>query len=101
MYRWASDCGGPDGYPGGVVPRSIPSDTDPEVFGLLVARWRTMSIADRVALVDQMTADVERLAVAGIRADRPGISDTEIRHELARRRFGARLADRAYSHTVG
>ena len=84
-----------------MVPRSIPSDTDPEVFGLLVARWRTMSIADRVALVDQMTADVERLAVAGIRADRPGISDTEIRHELARRRFGAPLADRAYSHTVG
>lgn len=66
----------------------------------MVDRWRTMTIPERVALVDQMTADVELLAVAGIRSGRPELSEVEIRHELARRRFGAPLADRAYGRTV-
>ena len=76
---------------------SIPADTGPE---MLVARWRSMSIADRVALVDQINADVELLAIAGIRAHRPGLSEIEIRHELARRRYGAQLADEAYQQLL-
>ncbi len=78
------------------MPRSIPSDTDPEVFRVVVERWRTMTVAERVALVEQINADVELLAVAGILAERPGLSEVEVRHELARRRFGATLADEAY-----
>ena len=77
---------------------SIPADTEAEVFEILVARWRSMSIADRVALVDQINADVEVLAIAGIRHQKPQLSEIEIRHELARRRFGAGLADAAYQH---
>ncbi len=77
---------------------SIPADTDPAAFAVLVERWRSMSVAERVDLVDQVTADVERMARAGIRATHPEMTEPEIRHELARRRFGAALADEAYRH---
>jgi len=81
-------------------PRSIPADTEPEVFRLLVERWRTMTVAERVELIDQINADVELLAVAGIKAERPELSEVQVRHELARRRFGSRLADGAYRHLL-
>jgi hypothetical protein len=80
--------------------RSIPADTDPDAFRVLVECWRAMTIAERVGLVDQINADVELLAVTGILAGDPGLSDIEIRHELARRRFGATLADEAYQHLL-
>lgn len=77
---------------------SIPVDTDPEAFAVLVDRWRAMSVAERVDLIDRLNADIERMAIAGIRATNPGLTEPEIRHELARRRFGAALADEAYRH---
>lgn len=80
--------------------RAIPADTDPGSFDVLVACWRAMSIAERVALVDQMHADVELLAVAGIRATRPDLAGNELLRELARRRFGAAVADEAYRHLL-
>lgn len=63
---------------------------------MLVACWRSMSVADRVALIDQMNADVERIAVAGIRLTQPDLDGHELRHALASRRFGRALADAAY-----
>jgi len=84
-----------------VAQASVPADTDPAAFAVLVERWRSMSVAERVDLVDQITADVEQLAVAGIRAMHPDLTEPEIRHELARRRFGATLADEAYRHRPG
>ena len=77
---------------------SIPADTEPAAFALLVERWRAMSVAEKVDLVDQLTADVERMAVAGIRAAHPDLTGTEVCHELARRRFGVELADQAFRH---
>ncbi|MCU1497275.1 MAG: hypothetical protein JWM47_1228 [Acidimicrobiales bacterium] len=79
---------------------SIPLDTDPAIFEMVVDRWRTMTIAERVELVDRMCADVELLAVTGILAQRPDRSEVEVRHELARRRYGERLADEAYAHLM-
>jgi hypothetical protein len=79
-----------------VPPASIPADTDPAAFALLVDRWRSMSTAERAGLVEQLNADVERIAIAGIRSQYPDLSETGIRHELARRRLGADLADEAY-----
>lgn len=83
-----------------MAPRSIPLDTDPEAFRVLVDSWRSLTIAERVELVDQMAADVELLAVTGILAAQPDLSPVEVRHELARRRFGAALADEAYRHLL-
>ncbi len=79
---------------------SVPLDTSAEVFELLVECWRGMTVAERVELVSQMNADVELLAVSGIAAQRPGLSDVQIRHELARRRFGDLIADRAYRNLL-
>jgi hypothetical protein len=77
---------------------SIPADTDPEAFGVLVDCWRSMTVADRVALVEQVNADVEMLAIAGIRSMRPDVDEHELLHALASRRFGAAIADDAYRH---
>lgn len=95
---WAASRSGVVSSLGSVAHVSIPADTDPAAFAVLVQRWRSMSVAERVDLLDQLNADVERLAVAGIRAMQPGLTEPEIRHELARRRFGATLADEAYRH---
>ena len=83
-----------------MFPRSIPADTDPEAFEVLVECWRAISIADRVTMVDQITADVGLLARLGIQAAHPEMSEVEVRHELARRRFGAELADEAFQHLL-
>lgn len=80
-----------------MFPPSIPADTDPDVFSRQVARWRSMTTAERVALIEQLHVDLERLAVADIRASQPDLSERDLRHELARRRYGSALADEAYS----
>jgi hypothetical protein len=59
-----------------------------------------MTIADRAEMLDQLCADVEALALAGIRAARPQLSEVEVRHELAVRRYGRDLADEAYQHLL-
>lgn len=79
---------------------AIPADTDPEAFDVLVACWRSMSVADRVALVEQIIADVEMLAITGIRSTRPDADEHALHHALASRRFGAALADEAYRHLL-
>jgi len=83
-----------------MLPRSVPADTDPYALRVLVECWRAMTIADRVELVDQINADVELIAVTGILAEKPDLSEVKVRHELARRRFGASLADEAYHHLL-
>lgn len=83
-----------------MVSVSVPSDTSPAVWDLLVERWRSMSLDERVELIEQMNADVELLAIAGIRAVWPEASEVEIRHELARRRYGPELADEAFRHLI-
>lgn len=64
---------------------------------MLTDRWRTMDIAERAGLVQQLCLDVEQLARAGINARHPEYSETQICHELARRRYGSALADAAYA----
>ena len=80
--------------------QSVPLDTSAEVFEVLVECWRRMTIVERVEMVSQMNSDVEMLAVSGIAAQRPGLSPVEIRHELARRRFGDEIADQAYQNLL-
>ena len=70
------------------------------MFAILTERWRTMSIPERAELTQQLCLDVERLARAGIAARYPTYSEIEICHELARRRYGAVLAEAAYAGLV-
>ncbi len=76
----------------------MPLDTDPRAFAVQVARWRAMTIVEKVTLIDQLNADVEQLAIAGICATHPGLDGAGIREELARRRFGPALTAEAYRH---
>lgn len=71
-------------------------DTGPEAAQALVDRFRSMSPAERVSLADRLSVDIATLAVAGIRARNPEITEADLLHELARRRYGAELADAAY-----
>jgi hypothetical protein len=80
-----------------MVRSAIPADTDPTAFAVLVERWRSMSVAERAELTEQLCLDVEQLARAGIVARYPSYSEIEICHELARRRYGTVLADAAYA----
>lgn len=77
------------------------SDTDGAVGRLLVGRWREMTAEERVAQIDALCADVERLARVGIDRASPGLSPQAVRHELARRRYGRELADAAYGSALG
>lgn len=79
-----------------MFPEATPVDTEVHAMQLLVNRWRSMTVAERVASIDQLNADVETLATVGIRFECPWITDIQLQHELARRRFGDRLADEAY-----
>lgn len=76
---------------------SVPADTDPHTYEILVERWRSMSIMERATLVEQLYRDVELLARAGIFAQHPDFTEIEVRYESARRRYGSKLADAAYS----
>ena len=76
-------------------------DTTPEAFDLLIDTWRAMSPLERAGLADRLSVDIAVLARAGIRARRPDIAETDLLHELARRRYGSALADAAYHHSCG
>lgn len=68
---------------------------------MLVDRWRTMTIAERVELLRRMHEDVETIAVAGIKMQHPGIGDAELRFELFRRRDGDDLAFEVRDQILG
>jgi len=78
-------------------PPQVPRDTDPAMCALQIERLRAMTVGERFDLIDAIHADVEALALAGIRRDHPGLDDRGVRHELARRRYGSDLADAAYT----
>jgi hypothetical protein len=83
-----------------MAPKAIPDDTDPAIDALIIERWRSMSIGERVELTRQLCFDVDRIARAGIAAQHPSYSRFEVCYELARRRYGRALADAAYSGLV-
>lgn len=76
-------------------------DTDPASSAQLVRRFQVMSIAERAELTRRLCLDVDRMARAGIRAERPDASEADVACELTRRRYGDRLADEAYAREPG
>ncbi len=76
---------------------SRPRDTAVEVLERQLDGWRMRTPLERAQLADRMSVDVTALAIAGIRFERPDATADEVRHELARRRYGRALADAAFS----
>jgi hypothetical protein len=90
-------CDSEDHYSEDVPGHAAPADTTEDAYAVLTQRWAAMTVAERALLTDQICIDVERLARAGILAQHPDYTEVEICHELARRRYGAALADAAYA----
>jgi hypothetical protein len=79
-----------------MVHAADPADTRGDMGAQLVAHWRDSSVAERAAMVERLCADVELVARSAIGSEQPGLGELEVRRELARRRYGASLADAAF-----
>lgn len=75
---------------------SRPADTSDEAWRVVNDRLSALTPAEKAALANQLSIDVERLARAGILLDEPGASEARIRYLLAERRYGPKLAQAAF-----
>lgn len=73
-----------------------PADTSPEVFDRLLEFWRSMTVTERSARVDELNRSVEALARGDILAKNPELTEMQVAFELTRRRYGDELALAAY-----
>jgi hypothetical protein len=74
----------------------LSADTDATSERRQIERWRAMSPAEKLALVTELNAAVDTLAMAGIRLRHPGASDREQFLRLACIKLGRDLAKRVY-----
>jgi beta-phosphoglucomutase-like phosphatase (HAD superfamily) len=76
-------------------------DTEPWARRVLTARWRALGTAERVELVREHTAALERMSLLGLRARYPDADHEELRARAAATRFGrelfARLSGRTFT----
>ena len=73
-----------------------PSDTSPEVWDQLTAKWASMTPAQRATLAAAMSTAIETAARAGILAGEPDADDTRVRFLVAQRRYGTEVAEAAF-----
>jgi hypothetical protein len=72
------------------------SDTDPDVLERMSALYASMTPAEKLARVRDLTLAVNALALAGLRARHPDESEGQLLLRLARRRLGEDIVARAY-----
>lgn len=77
-------------------PEPLIDDTTPEAKRRQIEGWRRMKPEQKLALVLQMSANVRRLAFAGVQRRHPHASTREQRLRLAQVLFGEELARAAY-----
>ena len=71
-------------------------DTSPEAEAILVAGWRAMTPAEKLALVSAMTRTAQELSLAGIRVRHPDATGDELRLRLAALRLPRELMVRLF-----
>jgi hypothetical protein len=72
------------------------SDTSAAAREVHAQVFRRMSVADKAAMVEQMSNETRELARTGIRSRHPGYTADEVEHALHRLLLGDELADRAW-----
>jgi hypothetical protein len=72
------------------------SDTSPAAHEVQTRVYRRMGPATRVALAASMTDEARAVALAGIRARAPGLTDAEARYQLHVAVLGEELAALAW-----
>ena len=80
--------------------RPLADDTDLEIEARQVASWRTMSAAQKGALVVSASRAADTMTLAGIRARHPDATPREQFLRLAILKFGHELAALAYPDIV-
>ena len=73
-----------------------PADTSPEAMKVWVEALRRLPPGRKTALVFEMVDFMTALALGDIRRSQPGISEYDALRELAARRYGRELAEKAY-----
>ena len=76
--------------------KPLAHDTDLEVEARQVSAWRTMSAAEKAALVVSASRTADAMALAGIRERFPESTPREQFLRLAILKFGYELATQAY-----
>jgi hypothetical protein len=76
--------------------KPLAGDTDLEIEARQVASWRTMSAAQKAALVVSASRAADAMALAGIRSRFPESTPREQFLRLAVLKFGYDLASQAY-----
>jgi hypothetical protein len=71
-------------------------DTSPDIAERQMARWRTMTPAEKLDLVRGLNLFVLELEQAGIRQRHPGITEGQVFRLVAESRLGAELAAKIY-----
>jgi hypothetical protein len=66
-----------------------PADTSPEIHRMQIERYRAMTGEERVLQAVELSDELRRFAVAGIRSRHPAYSDDEVEWALRRMRLGA------------
>jgi len=66
-------------------------DTEPWARRVLTARWQALGLEERIALVREHTAALERLSLLGLRERYPTDDEDELRARAAALRFGRDL----------
>lgn len=79
-----------------MTPQPRISDTTPDAERRQIEGWRRMTPGRKLTLVIQMSANVRRLAVAGVQRRYPLASPHEQRLRLAQVLYGDALARAAY-----
>lgn len=72
------------------------SDTSAEVAARQVEIWRSMTYAERAQVVEELNADVQRMAETGVRLRHPDATDREVFLRVAALRNGRDLSVAVY-----
>lgn len=64
------------------MPHGI-DDTSPAAWRVLLALYRDMSPEERLRRVAELNRTTRRMALAGVRARNPGVSEAEVRFRCA------------------
>lgn len=73
-----------------------PSDTSAATARVRAEVFRRMTVAEKSAIVEQMSEDARELARCGIRTRHPQYSHEDVEHALHRLLVGDDLADKAW-----
>jgi hypothetical protein len=73
-----------------------PTDTDPKVEALLIARYRAMSPLEKLEIVRRLNRSLIILSEAGVRRRHPGIGERDVKLRAAALRLPRETMIRAF-----